>query len=349
MSLAICALTEPGAALARRLGAELPDAEVWLPERLRSADRAHYSALGTAELLPELFSRVSGLICIMATGIVMRSLAPHLRGKSVDPAVVVVDEAGSFAISLLSGHLGGANDLARRVAELTGGQAVITTATDVHGLLAWDEAARRADLAIEPLKQIQRLNSLLLRGAVIALVDPQERIAPWFATTPGVVLTPSFHAAQALPPEGKVFVTHCLLPEKSDDAPLLLLRPRDLFVGLGCNRGTTAEEIEIAVKRTLENAGLVFSSIAGLATISAKSDEAGLLAFSRANRLPLNIYEAAELNRVTVPSPPSAHALAAVGAGGVCEPAALLAAGGGRLLVSKQKLGNVTVAVAEKA
>lgn len=346
MTLAICAITAGGAALARRLGTLLPATEVWLPEKLRADDGCRYSDVGMATLLPQLFRRGHGLICIMATGIVVRSLAPQLQSKALDPAVVVLDEGGQFAISLLAGHLGGANALTRQVAALLGATPVITTATDVNGLLAWDEAARLAGLAIEPLARIRTLNSLLLQGERIALVDPEGLIADEFAAAPGIDVVPDFSAANHVGAVGRVFVTERLVPQLEQQEDLLLLRPRRLVLGIGCNRHTSREEITQAANDVLRSAGLALLAVGRIATITEKGDEAGLLAFAEELRLPLTTYNREELNRVRGPSPPSAHALAAVGAFGVCEPAALLAAEGGPLLIPKQKCGQVTVAVA---
>ena len=348
MDFAIVAITEGGARLARRIAATAGAGEVYLPERLRKADNGHYFADPLAAVLPGLFGRYRGLVCIMATGIVVRLLAPHLRGKALDPAVVVLDEAGSFVISLLCGHLGGGNDLARELAELIGGQAVITTATDVNGLPAWDEVARREGLAVEPLANIVTLNSLLLQGAAILLVDRRNRVAGHYTDLPWVRLLPSFAAAQQAEAAGRVFVTHRHIPQVETRRDLLLLRPRDLVLGIGCNRGTSAEEIEAAVRLALQQAFLAFASLGCAASISDKSDEPGLLLFASRHGLPLEFHPAEALNAVIAPSPPSAHALAAVGARGVCEPAALLSAAGGPLLVRKKKVGNVTLAVAEK-
>lgn len=346
MELAIVAITPGGAALARRLGAALPGAAVHLPERLRADDGCTYFAGPLAELLPQLFARVEGLVCVMATGIVVRLLTPHLAGKERDPAVVVMDEKGRFAVSLLSGHLGGANELARRLAEIGGGEAVITTATDVNGLPAWDEVARIEGLRIEPLENVRRFNALLLEGGRIALVDRRRRIARHFVGVPGVETCSSFAEAQRLPAAGRVFVTNRHIPQLEEG--VLLLRPRDLVVGVGCNRGTPAEEIEAAVVGALRGAFLSPASIARLASIDAKADEEGLDRFARRHALAVDYHPAAALNAVDAPGAPSPHALAAVGAKGVCEPAALLSAGGGTLLVRKQRRGNVTVAVAEK-
>ena len=347
MNIAIVAITARGADLARRIGREAGAGEVWLPQRLRVDDGCSYFAEPVAQLLPRLFAAVDGLVCIMATGIVVRTLAPHLRGKAVDPAVVVLDEAGRFAISLLSGHLGGANELAGELAEMLGGTAVITTATDVNGLPAWDAVARRLGYGIEPLARIKDLNSLLLRGESIALVDRPGQVAEAFAEVPGVQLHGTFAGALQARAAGTVFVTCRLLPDLDARENLLVLRPKSLVVGLGCNRGTPEAEIREAVAAVLEKGFLAFSSVARLATISDKADEVGLLAFAGRYDLPLDFHPAADLNAVPAPSPPSVHALAAVGARGVCEPAALLSAAGGQLLVRKQKRGNVTVAVAE--
>ncbi len=345
--IAIVAITPGGSKLARRLASQLAGSAIYVPERFASpGDRTFSEPL--AKVLPELFRLSRGLICIMATGIVVRLLAPHLQGKASDPAVVVADEAGHFAISLLSGHLGGANELARRVAAACGGEAVITTATDVNELPAWDDIARCTGLALEPLANIKTLNRLLLEGRRIALVDRQRRVADHFLGIPGVEQVETFAAALHNGYAGRVFVTHRYFPGMESHGDLLILRPRDLIVGIGCNRGTSAEEIEAAIRHELEAAFLSPLSIAGLATIEEKSDEEGLVHLARKLGLHLEFHSAEDLNAATAPSPASEYALQAVGARGVCEPAALLSSGSSTLLVKKKKRGNVTVAVAEK-
>lgn len=298
-------------------------------------------------LLPRLLATVDGLVCIMATGIVVRLLGPHLRGKEHDPAVVVVDEAGRFAISLLSGHLGGANELATEVAEMLGGQAVITTATDVNDLPAWDDVARQLRMTVEPLERIKLLNGLLLEGRSIALVDATGQVAERFADVSGVVVARSFMQGMQTDAEGLVFVTHRHIPNLATEKKLLLLRPANLVVGIGCNRGTEADEIETVIRSELEKAFLSPVSIACLASIDAKQDEGGLLEVAARLGVPLKFFTKEELNEVDAPSEASEHALQAVGARGVCEPAAMLAAGGGPLLVKKKKSGNVTAAIAQ--
>jgi len=347
MKLAIVAITSRGAQLARRLGGKLPQAAVFLPVKFRDEDDCRYFDQPLAVWLPGLFAEAEQLVCIMATGIVVRILGRELKGKDQDPAVVVMDEAAQFAISLLSGHLGGANDLARQLAVICGAIPVITTATDVNNLPAWDQAARDAGLVVEPIGHLKTLNRLLLDGEKIALVDRRRRIAGIFAGVPGVLWVDNFAAAMRSNAVGLVFVTHRFLPHLQNQEEMLALRPRDLVLGIGCNRGTSAEEIETAVCNKLKQAFLAFASIACIASIDAKQDEPGLLEFAEKHRLPLEFHSAEALNSVEIPSPVSLHAQKAVGAQGVCEPAALLSSHMGEMLIRKQKIGNLTLAVAE--
>ena len=147
----VVALTPRGGALARDLAQALPQAGCWLPRPLAAGDPKVNTFDRVATVFQEAFRQGENLVCIMAAGIVVRGIAPHLTGKDQDPAVVVVDEAGRFAVSLLSGHLGGANELARQVAQILNATPVITTASDVQGLPALDLVAQRAGLPIEDL------------------------------------------------------------------------------------------------------------------------------------------------------------------------------------------------------
>lgn len=351
MNLAIIAITRNGARLGARLRATRPESELFVLERFAAVAGAEVTPFKEElkGLVARLWGHYQGFAFIMATGIVVRMVAPHLAGKERDPAVVVLDEAGQFAVSLLAGHLGGANRLAVELASISGGTPVITTATDVNGLTAWDEAARQAGLRVEPVAHVKHLNSLLLEGGRVALVDRRGRVAPHFANTPGIEVHTTFAAALQSGATGLVFVTHRLIPDLDCRPNLLVLRPPDLVVGIGCNRGTSADEIEAAVAAELARAFLAFASVGRLATIREKADEAGLLEFAARHALPLDCFTATELNTVAAPSPASPQALDAVGAKGVCEPAAILAADSGPLLITKKKCGNVTVAVAERA
>jgi cobalt-precorrin 5A hydrolase len=300
-----------------------------------------------APLVGELWPRVDGFVFIMATGIVVRLVAPFLEGKDKDPAVVVMDDAGKFAISLLSGHLGGANELASRCAFITGAREVITTATDANGLPSFDMLAKEQGWAIDDLSRVKTLNSLLLDDEEIAVVDSTGLVRPWFHGRGRLSFHDSFVAGMRSRARGFLFVTNSFIPPQLRSESLLVLRPKNLVLGIGCNSGTSVEEIEGVVQANLKRLLLSEKSLRCVATAAAKREEPGLKAFAEKYGLPVICYESAELNEVVVPSPPSPHALEAIGATGVAEPAALLASQGGRLLLHKVKSGNVTLAIAE--
>ena len=297
--------------------------------------------------LASLWKKHDGFVLIMATGIVVRMVAPLLESKETDPAVVVMDDAGRFAISLLAGHLGGANELAGRCAFSTGAQAVITTATDANNLPSFDMLAKEQGWLIDDISQIKVLNALLLDSNDIAIVDPTGQTRTWLGGRGSITFYDTFAEAAKSSAHGFLFVTNQQLSPEAAPEKLLILRPRNLVLGIGCNRGTAADEIEAVVTRHFNALRLSLKSVCAVASVAAKRDEAGLIEFAERLSVPLRCFESSELNQVAFPSPPSEHALAAVGVAGVAEPAAILASGGGALLLNKVKSGNVTLAIAQ--
>ncbi|QXE90498.1 cobalt-precorrin 5A hydrolase [Geomonas subterranea] len=348
MRVAIIAITANGAKLGAALKRGLPQGTLFVLEKHATTDAVPFSERVPA-LMARLWPDYDGLVCIMATGIVVRSIASLLKGKDRDPAVVVMDDAGRFAISLLSGHLGGANALAAQCADVTGATAVITTATDVNDLPSFDMLAHENGWRIEDLSRVKVLNARLLEGREIAVVDPTGKVADYCGGRGKLLFLSDLDQAAPSGASGRVVVTNRVLPSGLDLERTLVLRPVDLCLGIGCNRGTTAEEIEAVVSRHLGQISLSERSINCLASAQAKGDEVGLLAYAEKKGIPLVLFSSDELNGVEVPSPPSEHAFNAIGARGVAEPAALLASSGGRLLLNKVRDGNVTLAVAQLA
>jgi len=350
MLIAIITITRNGARLGARLKPALGEASLYaLPKYLGQAGKGSLPIdSGLAELFARLWQECDGLVCIMASGIVVRMIAPLLEGKDRDPAIVVMDDAGRFAISLLSGHLGGGNELAERAAFVTGARAVITTATDANGLPSFDMLAKDNGWTIEELPRVKTLNSLLLDEEEIAVVDATGLVRSYFHGRGNLSFHDSFVAGLRSGAKGFLFVTSSIIPPQLQSEGLLVLRPKNLLLGIGCNSGTTADEILDVISANLKRLFLSAASVRAVATAEAKRDEPGLVAAAAQLGVPLFCYASAELNAVAVPSPPSGYALAAIGATGVAEPAALLASGGGNLLLKKVKSGNVTLAVAEK-
>jgi len=270
-------------------------------------------------------------IFIMAVGIVVRTVAPLIKDKKSDPAVIVLDENGKYAISLLSGHLGGANERAGEIADFLGGEAVITTASNVNGLTSIDLWARDNDLVIEDWKLLPHIGTRLINKGVLNVYADVE------VTLPGEFLNVTDPASADL------IITHMKSLSAREG---FYLRPKNLVVGIGCNRGTSAEEIEAAVRKALDEHNLSFLSVRSVATIHIKAGEPGIRMFCERYSFDVLSFRPEELNGVAGVARSEA-AFRATGAKAVAEPSALLATGAEKLLIPKQKIGNVTVAAAE--
>lgn len=344
--IAIVAVTRNGVRLAMQLQAELPGSVCFVPRRHQFAlamGANAYDHLGG--LFPELWKSHKSLVCIMAAGIVVRLITRLLRNKATDPAVVVMDERAQFVISLVSGHLGGANDLAREVAALTGGQAVITTASDVDGRPSIDLIARELSLEIENPSMLARTARAILEEESLWVFDPDGRLRKSLAGLGNIVWWPDEERqGESDLPKGSpgIWVSERMPPPGVD---CLILRPRNLVVGLGCNRGTGVDEILGLLKEVLGRTGVSAASIRNLASIDLKKDEPGLLDASAELKRPIHFYPRRELEGMVVPNP-SPVVESHIGVQSVCEAAALLSAGKGNLVIPKQKTANVTLAVA---
>ncbi|MFH1974242.1 MAG: cobalt-precorrin 5A hydrolase [Pseudomonadota bacterium] len=326
--VAIICLTRGGVDLAMKLVRLLPDVRLYLYEPLAPelSNTERFSSL--PGLIEKIWSERNALVFIMATGIVVRTIAPLIKDKKADPAVVVLDEKGKFAISLLSGHMGGANRLAKKVADFLGGQAVITTASDVNERPALDLWALERDLYVEDWERLKRLSARIVNGENIKV----------FADGLPKELPEEFVLVKA-PEEAQLIITNRIM-----SFPALYLRPRNLVLGIGCNRGTRAEEIDEVVKDVFGERGFSPNSIRNVATVDKKKDEAGLLSFAERYGLNIEFFSTEKINRVKGINGSEAS-MRAIGAQAVAEPAAILSARSS-LLIPKQKRGNVTLAAA---
>lgn len=318
MSRAYLAFTAKGEALAHRLAEALPG----------SVSRCG----GDVTLkgwTAEHFAQDEALIFVGAVGIAVRAIAPYCRSKAADPAVVVVDEGGSFAVPLLSGHLGGANALARALAKACGAVPVITTATDVNGLFAVDLWAKAQNCAVLEPERIKHVSGALLAGQTVRCWSPW----PVAGETPAGV-------EKADEPEAADFAL-TLTPQGG----ALHLVPRIGVLGVGCRRGTTARQLEEAFAAFCAASGLSPAAVCAAASIDLKKDEPGLAAFCKAHGWPITFYPADELRAVPGQFTPSAFVASVTGVDNVCERSAVKASGG-TLLLPKTAGGGVTLALA---
>ncbi len=346
-NLALWAITPGGLDLARRLRQRWPQAALFVSARFadREAAATEFERLG--EAVAEQFDRFQGHIFIMATGIVVRSIAAQLRHKASDPAVVVLDDRGRFAISLASGHLGGANRLARETAAHLDATAVITTATDINGKPAIDLLAAAHGMKIENPQCIKAVNMALLTGAPIRLSDEDgwlEAALPNSVAFDSAADGASATSPSAAPAEVWIGDTICDVGSET-----LVLRPASLAAGIGCNRNTPQREIRDLLFQVLDKFGLAPGSLGTIASIDLKSDEAGLCGLASELNLPLHFFTREELSRVEAVPTPSAVVEKHIGVPSVCEAAAILASRNGRLIVPKHSNKNVTVAIARRA
>ncbi|MCX5891568.1 MAG: cobalt-precorrin 5A hydrolase [Deltaproteobacteria bacterium] len=340
----VVALTTAGGVLARNLCQELPRGVCWLPPLLAAGDPKIQTFDRVATVFQEAFEQGENLVCIMAAGIVVRGIAPHFSGKDKDPAVVVVDEAGRFAISLLSGHLGGANELARQVAQILKATPVITTASDVQGLPALDLVAQRVGLAIEDLTAVRQVQMALLNGLKLRLVDPDGYLADVAAEYPEWFIREN-HLDTAL--GGGWPGVYAGFRERAWPKHWLVLRPKNLVAGLGCHKGTPAAEIISFIKDTFKKERLSLASLKALATIELKKAEPGLKEAAARLGVEFIWFTKEELQDVKVPNP-SQQLVRLVGVVSVSE-AAALKGGGVELILTKRKGANATLAVARVA
>ncbi|MEU0023794.1 precorrin-3B C(17)-methyltransferase [Streptomyces sp. NPDC006335] len=296
--IGLISATAAGAAARDRLAAAWPD-----------RTRVYDGPVGDA--VRRAFAECEQLVCFLATGAVVRLIAPLLGDKASDPGVVCVDEGGRFAVSLVGGHGGGANELAREVGELLGAEPVVTTATDAVGVPGLDTLGLPVEGAVAAVSRA------LLDGEPVALHNES-----------GWPLPPL-----PVAPQGTygIRVTDRLV-ELSDQE--VVLRPPTLVVGVGASKGAPAEEVLELIERSLREAGLSPRSVAALATVDAKAEEPGIVAAAERLGVPLVTHLAEELAAVEVPNPSEAP-LAAVGTPSVAEAAALVQ--GGELLVPKRK------------
>lgn len=255
---------------------------------------------------------------------------------------MVLDQGGHFCISLLGGHLGGANRLAAKIARLTGGQEVITTATDSEGLPSIDMTAREKGLAIANIKAVKHVNSAIIAKKPIQVFDPGDRLGPDFNKTGGIDIIKIKDRREWIAGVPGVWVDW---RHKEPGKGELLLHPKCLAAGIGCNCGTCAEEIMNLVKNTFKGRKISLNSLKAIATIDVKKNEAGLRETAESLNLPLVFFSAEKLERVDVPNPSDAPKKY-VGAESVCEAAAILATENGKLIIPKIRAGNVTLAVA---
>ena len=339
MQAAVFSFSVRGAELSKKIGMYLES--IGYAVRLQTVSK-YAASVGLEEMLPghneacaEAFKDCQTIVFVGATGIAVRTIAPLLVSKVVDPAVVSVDERGTFIIPLVSGHIGGANELARCLAAYLDGTACVTTATDVNGLFAVDEWAARNHMTICSMKAAKDFAAALVDKQKVGLYVDSD-----FAVMGSLPLNVECNIA--LPIGMAITIDKDINPF----ATTVKLLPRIVHLGIGCRRNTPLENIEALVLPELEKLKIDMRSVAGVASVDLKKDEQGLLAFAAKYKLPATFYTADELNSVAGDFTPSAFVQSVVGVSNVCERSAVMDSNGGRIMLRKTSLNGVTLSVA---
>ena len=351
---AIVAITKHGVELARNLSASFQNADLYYMKKFEKGDEEERNIQlfeGSVRLLlPSLFQSYKGIILIISLGAVVRMIAPLLKDKKTDPGVVVIDDKGEHVISVLSGHLGGANELTKEVAAALGARPIITTASDVQKTIPVDLFGKCFGWVWDSAEKLTPVSASVVNEEQVAVIQESGEKGWWDYDRPlpeNIKTYASIQEALQAKPNAALVITHRQLTE--EEQPILangvLYRPKVIVLGMGCNRGTSSDEIESVIKETLDELHFSIKSVKAISTIDLKKDEEGLIETAKKYGWEFTYYSPEQLNAIEIEQP-SDTVYKFTGAYGVSEPAARLYSGAGPLELVKKKSGNVTISVA---
>lgn len=350
---AIVAITKHGVELARKLHLFI-HSDVYYMSKFEQGDeetkQIQLFSGSVRILLPTLFKQYKGIILIISLGAVIRMIAPILKDKKKDPAVVVIDDRGENVISVLSGHLGGANQLTREVAHVLNARAIITTASDVQKTIPVDLFGSRFGWEWDSPEKLTPVSASVVNEEHVAIVQESGETNWWHLESPmpdHLKIYPTIQQAIEAKPDAALVITHRILTKQEEQILEngVLYRPKNVVIGMGCNRGTSAEEIEQVIQETLEELQISIKSVRALCTIDLKKDEEGFLQVASKHGWEFVYYQPEQLNAQKIEAP-SATVFKYTGVYGVSEPAVRIYTGAEDLELVKKKSGNTTISVA---
>jgi cobalt-precorrin 5A hydrolase len=343
---AIVAITKHGIEIARTIKQKMPDAEIYVPAKHSDGgtDINWFSDQST-QLAGNLFKTYDALICIFSLGAVIRMVAPYLVDKKSDPAVIVIDDRANHVISTLSGHLGGANALARLVASFLGARPVITTAADVNETIAVDLVGREFGWTIENFENVTKTSAFMVNEEKIAIYQDAGERNWWHAQLPkNVTIVDDIEQVKSPEFKAGLVISDKTISDPEIRSKSVIYRPKSLVVGIGLHWDTRKDVIESGIRTVFNEKGLSFQCIRNISSINREAKVKGLEEFSKQYNIPVEIYGKDELASVNVPNP-SETVQKFEGTASVSEASSLLSSKGA-LVVPKQKFPpNLTVAV----
>ena len=343
---AVLAITKNGVVIGQNLKKFFPDFEIFAPLKLSndSGDIVWY-AESTSEKIVQLFKDNNALICLFSLGAVIRLIAPHLKDKKTDPAVIVIDDKTNFVISVLSGHIGGANELTHTIAEKVGATPVVTTAADVNKTIAVDMVGREWGWVIEDDSTVTEVSAHMVNEEQIGVFQDAGR-KDWYKKLPkNVTIYDSIDSLRRSDARACLIISDRVFDDKMEDKVSVVYRPKSLVIGIGLHQNTSKETIRGGIDACLDRFKLSEKSITGMASIKKPQDVKGLIDLGREMGLVVRHVDREELAEITAPNP-SETVMAFEGTPSVSEAAAIKVSGG-QLVVEKQKFPpDLTIAIA---
>jgi cobalt-precorrin 5A hydrolase len=343
---AVIAITKRGIDVARKIKEKAPEVEIYAQAKHRdAASDVNWFDEPTTKIVGNAFKTYDALICIFSLGAVIRLIAPYLADKKSDPAVLVIDDRATYVISALSGHIGGGNELARRVAGLLGAQPVITTAADVNETIAVDLVGRDKGWEIENLDNVTKVSAMMVNEEKIAIYQDAGEKNWWNRPLPrNVIVVDEPDRIKDSEFKGALVISDRVIADPEILQKSVVYRPKSLVVGIGLHWDTPKEAIESGVDAVFRENGLATKSIRNICSIDRGSAAEGLAAFASAKGIPVQTFGRSELAQVEVPNP-SQTVQRFEGTASVSEAASLLSSKG-VLVVPKVKFPpNLTIAV----
>lgn len=342
MKIAILSVTEGGKRMGLKLKRHLPESRLYvLSKFFKEAEDTLPIEPDLKTVVERLFPSIDYLIFIMATGIVVRSIAPYIVDKRQDPGVIVMDEKGQNVISLLSGHIGGANELTSKIASKIGANPVITTASDVQNTMAVDTLAQRLECKINNWQLTKKITAHIVNGGEVNI----------FSETPiSFPLPINYHSVKNLEEISStaygIYIGNKAIENIEEN--LLQLYPQNLIIGVGCRKNTLASAIFSEIEEALRKCNRRIEAVKKIVTVDVKAEEKGLKEVIETLGIPLEIIERQQILEIEKDFDISPFVKKTIGVGSVSEPCAYLGSQGGTLLLKKQKNHGVTISIAEE-
>ncbi len=345
--VSVLAITKNGINIGERLKELFPNWDIFVPSKLSNENKSiTWYSEPTSDKIIELFKNSNALICLFSLGAVIRLIAPYLKDKKTDPAVIVIDDKTNFVISVLSGHIGGANELTQEISEKLNALPVITTAADVNKTIAVDLVGREFGWKIDDETTVTKISAHMVNAEPIGVFQ-QTGNKKWYKELPkNVTIYNSLEELKKSNSKAHLIISDTIIDNELAQESVIY-RPQSLVIGIGLHWDTTKDTIRDGIEYCLEKFNLSSKCIAKLVSIKKPEDVQGLIDLGKEMKIPVEYVDREELAEIITPNP-SSTVKAFEGTASVSEAAAIKVSNG-ELIVEKQKFPpNLTIAIARK-